>query len=152
MVGEADQSVALRVAAGEQRPARRRAQRRGGVCSGEQDALTGQPVEPRAGNVGVTVDTEIPAQIVPMHEQHIVTALFYCLVVADYRHLLSWLSPIDVIGNDVSRVTAPSTSDARTASDSPMWRVAAGARRALLRGGGVGGLAFPPPRGTAPGG
>jgi hypothetical protein len=68
-----------------------------------------------------------------MYEQHIVTALFYCLVVADYRHLLSWLSPIDVIGNDVSRVTAPSTSDARTASDSPMWRVAAGARRALLR-------------------
>jgi hypothetical protein len=81
----------------------------------------------------VTVDTEIPAQIVPMHEQHIVTARSYYPVIADYRHLLSRLSPIDVIGSDVSRVTAPSMSDARAASDSPMWRVPAGARRALLR-------------------
>jgi hypothetical protein len=53
------------------------------MCSGEQDALTSQLIEPRAGNVGVTVDTEIPAQIVPMHEQHIVTALSYYLVIAD---------------------------------------------------------------------
>jgi hypothetical protein len=76
------------------------------MCSGEQDALAGQLVEPRAGNVGVAVDTEISAQIVPVHKQHIVTALFCCLVVADYRHLLSRLSPVDPTGSGVSRVTA----------------------------------------------
>ncbi len=82
------------------------------MCSGEQDALAGQLVEPRARNVGVSVDTEIPAQVMPVHEQHIVTALVYILVVADDRHLLSLPSPIDVIGSGVLVVAAPSTSDA----------------------------------------
>jgi hypothetical protein len=72
------------------------------MCSGEQDALAGQLVETRAGDVGVTVHTEIPAEIVPMYEQHIVTARLCYLVVADCRHLLSRMSPIDVIGSGVS--------------------------------------------------
>lgn len=68
------------------------------MCSGEQDALASQLVQPGARNVGVTVDAEIPAQIMPMHEQHIVTALLFCLLVADYRSPPQLAGPIDVIG------------------------------------------------------
>src|SRR5271166_4303589 len=104
------------------------------MCSGQQDALIGELVEPRTRNVGVTVDTEIPAQIMPMHEQHIVAALFSWLLIADYRHLLSLPSSIDVIGRGVVAVPAPSTGDALAASDSPMRRrIPARAGRALRR-------------------
>ena len=72
VVRQPDQAVALRIAAGEQRAPRRRAQRRGGVRAGEQDALGGEPVEPWAGHVGVPVGAEISAEIVPVHEQHVV--------------------------------------------------------------------------------
>lgn len=77
------------------------------MCSGEQDALIGELVESWARNVGVPVDTEIPAQIMPMHKQHIVAALFSCLLFADYSHLLSLPSSIDIIGSGVVAVTAP---------------------------------------------
>src|SRR5437764_687200 len=78
VMGQADQAVALRVAAGEQRAARRRAQRRGGVRAGEDNALRGELVEPRAGNVGVAVGAEVAAEVVPMHEQHVVASLGHC--------------------------------------------------------------------------
>ena len=72
VVGQPDQAVALRVAPGEQRAARRRAQRRGGMGAGEQDALGGESVQPWAGHVGVTVGAEIAAEVVPVHDQHVV--------------------------------------------------------------------------------
>jgi hypothetical protein len=68
VMGQAYQAVALRVATGEQRAARRRAQRRGGVRAGEENALCGELIEPRAGNVGVAVGAEVAAEVVPMHE------------------------------------------------------------------------------------
>ena len=74
VVSQADQAVALRVAAGEQGAARRRAQRCGGVRAGEQDALGGELVESRAGDVGVAVHAEIAAEVVPMHDQHVVSS------------------------------------------------------------------------------
>ena len=76
VMGQSQQPVAVRVAAGEQRPPRRRAQRRGGVRAGEQNALGGELVEPRAGHVGVAVDTEITAEVVPVHDQHVVFGAF----------------------------------------------------------------------------
>src|ERR1700737_132631 len=99
--------------------------------SGEQDALAGQLVQSRARKIGVTVDAEIPAQIVPMHQQHIVTALVCCLLVADYRHLLSLADSVDVIGSSGSVGPLGRTPNA---SDSPMRRrMPAGAGRALVR-------------------
>ena len=74
VVGQADQAVALRVAAGEQRAARRRAQRGCGVRAGEQDALCGELIEPRAGDIGVPVGAEVAAEVVPVHEQHVVAS------------------------------------------------------------------------------
>src|SRR3954468_17285096 len=78
-MGQPDQTVALRIATGEQGSARRRAQRRCGMRAGEEDALCGQLIEPRARNVGVAVGAEIPAEVVPMHEQHIVSWRGHCL-------------------------------------------------------------------------
>jgi hypothetical protein len=69
---QADKPVAVRVAPREQGPARRRAQRRGGVRAGEHDALGRELVEPRADHVGVAVDTEVTAEVVPVHDQHVV--------------------------------------------------------------------------------
>ena len=69
VMGQADQPVALWVSAGEERTARRRAQGRGGMCAGEQDALGRELVEPGAGDVVVSVCAEIAAEVVPMHEQ-----------------------------------------------------------------------------------
>src|SRR3954447_14782663 len=71
-MGQTDQTVALRVAAGEQRPARRRAQRRGGMRAREDDALRRELVESRAGDVRVAVGPEVAAEVVPMNEQHVV--------------------------------------------------------------------------------
>src|ERR1700737_1252457 len=84
-MGQAHQAVALRVAAGEQGAARRRAQRRSGVRAGEQDALCGQLIEPRAGDIGMAVRAEVTAEVVPMHEQHVVASL---------GHLLSFPAPV----------------------------------------------------------
>ena len=93
VMGQADQAVALRVAPGEQRSARRGAQRRGGMGAGEQNALGGKTVQSRAGHVRVAVDTEVTPQVVPVHEQHIVASRVRCVVVyvcaADSRHLLA---------------------------------------------------------------
>jgi len=61
VVRQPDQAIALRVTTGEQRPARRGAQWRGGMCPGQQNALGGQPIQLRAGYIGVPVDPEIPA-------------------------------------------------------------------------------------------
>src|SRR4051794_33733337 len=72
MVGKADQTVALRVPSGEQRATRGRAQRRGGVRAGEQDALRGELIKPRARHVRVAVSAEVTAEVVPMHDQHVV--------------------------------------------------------------------------------
>src|ERR1700758_3882559 len=101
------------------------------MCSGEQDALIGQLVEPRARNVGATVDTEIPAQIMPMHEQHIVRPRFSCLLIADYRHLLRLRRRYR---QRCVAVTAPSTGDVLAASASPTRRrIPPRAGRAVLR-------------------
>lgn len=72
MVGQPDQAVAVRVAAGEQRPARRRAQRGGGMRAGEQDALGGQLVQMRTGDTVVAVGSQTTAQVMPMDDQHVV--------------------------------------------------------------------------------
>src|SRR6202012_1378305 len=91
----------------EQRSPRRRAQRCGGVRSGEQDSFGGQLIQPRARHVGVTVHPEIAAQIVPVHEQHVVAPrvcrVLVCVCAADRGHLLSLGGPTDdVIGCDAS--------------------------------------------------
>src|SRR6478752_4631300 len=78
-MGQANQAVALGVAAREQGAARRRAQRRRGVRAREQDAFGGELVEPRAGDVGVAVGAEVAAEVVPMHEQHVVSLRGQCL-------------------------------------------------------------------------
>src|SRR5690349_1219026 len=72
MVGKSDQAVALRVAAGEQRAARGRAQRRRGVGAGEDDAFGGQPVQSGALDVGVAVGAEVAAEVVPVDQQDVV--------------------------------------------------------------------------------
>lgn len=49
----------------------------------------------------MTVDAEIPTQIVPVHEQHIVALVCHivvCVCAADRRHLLSLPGTVDVIG------------------------------------------------------
>ncbi|SHU04733.1 Uncharacterised protein [Mycobacteroides abscessus subsp. abscessus] len=66
-----DQPVALRVAPREQRTARRRAQRSGGVRAGEQDAFGGQLVQPGTADVAVAVRPEVAPEVVPVHEQHV---------------------------------------------------------------------------------
>src|SRR5882762_1092323 len=78
-MGQAHQAVALRVAAGEQGAARRRAQRRSGVRAGEQDALCGQLIEPGAGDIGMAVCAQVTTEVVPMHEQHVVAWLGHLL-------------------------------------------------------------------------
>src|SRR4029078_6752368 len=42
--------------------------------TGEDNALCGESIEPRAGDVAVAVGAEIPAEVVPMHEQHVVSS------------------------------------------------------------------------------
>src|SRR4030081_1274973 len=74
-MGQADQAVVLRVAAGEEGTARRRAQRRGGVCAREKDPFLGEFVKPRTRDVGMVVNAEIAPEVVPMHEQHVVSSL-----------------------------------------------------------------------------
>jgi len=53
------------------------------VRVGEQDALCGQLIQPRAGNIGVAVGAEVAAEVVPMDKQHVVASL---------GHWLSFLS------------------------------------------------------------
>jgi hypothetical protein len=77
-MSQANQAVALRVAAGEQGAARGRAQRGRGVRAAEQDALRGELIQARAGDVGVAVCAEVAAEVVPMHEQHVVASLGHC--------------------------------------------------------------------------
>lgn len=105
--------------------------------SGEQDALARQLVEPRAPNVRVTIDTEIAAEVVPMHQQHIVTAVVCCLLVADYRHLLRFAGSVDVIGSGVLVAKAgPVTNaavDIRRGQVGPAQAVAADHRAIALR-------------------
>jgi negative regulator of sigma E activity len=49
------------------------------VRVGEQDALRGEPIQPRAKDIGVAVRAEVAAEVVPMHEQHVVASLGQCL-------------------------------------------------------------------------
>ena len=71
---ESHESVAVRVAACEKRASRRRTQRRTRMGVGEQDALRREPVEPRTTDVGTTVSAQAAAQVVPVHEQHVVAS------------------------------------------------------------------------------
>ncbi|COX76784.1 Uncharacterised protein [Mycobacterium tuberculosis] len=41
------------------------------MCPGEQDALGGKPVQPRAVDVRMVVDAEIAPQVVPVHDQQV---------------------------------------------------------------------------------
>ena len=109
------------------------------MCSGEQNAFACQLVQSRARNVGVTVNTEIPAQIVPMHNQHIVSLLVGCVVVADCRHLLSLWALLDVIGSGApgctaGRIAAAAGCDIRAVSGSRrLRRIPARTGRVILR-------------------
>src|ERR1700752_4644935 len=80
-MGQANQAVALRVAAGEQGAARGRAQRGCGVRTAEEDALRGELIQARAGDVGMAVCAEVAAEVVPMYEQHVVASLGHFLSV-----------------------------------------------------------------------
>ena len=62
---------------------------------GEEHPLAGQLVQPWARNVGVTVDAEIPAKVVPVHDQDIVALVCHIVVhvvAADCRHLFTCLA------------------------------------------------------------
>src|SRR5258705_5018562 len=78
-MSQANQAVVLRVAAGEQGASRGRAQRGRGVRAAEQDALRSELIQARAGDVGVAICAEVAAEVVPMHEQHVVASLSHCL-------------------------------------------------------------------------
>jgi hypothetical protein len=73
VVSEADQAIALRVSAGEERAARRGTQWCGRMCVGEEYALGGELVEPGTGDVIVPVCAEIAAEVVPMHDEEVVS-------------------------------------------------------------------------------
>lgn len=62
------------------------------MCSGEQDALVGELVEPWARDVGMTIDPQIAPCVVPVHEHNVVTVLVCYVAIADCRHLLSLLA------------------------------------------------------------
>ena len=73
VVCEADQPVAVRVPAREQGATRRRAQRRRRMRVRQQHTLRGEPVEVRTTYPGRAVTPEVTAQIVPVHDQNVVT-------------------------------------------------------------------------------
>lgn len=97
MVGQPDKPIALRIATGEQRSARWRAQWRGGMRAGEQDAFGSQLIQARARHVRMTIDAEIATEVVPVHEQHVVAPWVRHLLVrvctADCGHLLNLSGP-----------------------------------------------------------
>jgi hypothetical protein len=64
--------MAVRIATGVHRPERGRAQRRGGVCAGEEDPVGGHCIEPGAAHTLVAVSAEKSAKVVALHDQHIV--------------------------------------------------------------------------------